>query len=204
MAVFALPALSVVVSAQPRHGGVFAYRGGDNVEECFYVYRTTRAVPGYRNPQVEGRPVRTVAAGRTIAINDRDMVITVMRSAIPSQVLRAFTLPVSVYGSTSYAGDTTEPGSGSVSLYPGQTIELLHAREVEGSTELLFRFNGIAYSAWLDSRPNALAGYLQPLAFPPHETWLHLTPRAGRPAAWVRVGDYNTTTDCAYMDGTPW
>jgi len=94
----ALPAVAV---AQPQHGGTFAFRGGDSFYgECISVYRTTRALRAYRHPRREGASIRTVERGRLIALNDRDMAITVVRSTLPAQALEPVRFDVTSYGTS--------------------------------------------------------------------------------------------------------
>ena len=191
--------------AHPNHSGTLALRGGDGAEECINVYRTSTLIRGYRNPRVQGTPIRTVESGRRVAANDRDLAITVIPEAVQARVVAPITVPVSVYGRTRYVTSENEPATGSLRLATGQPVELLSLECPEGDCTAYFRYDGTVYSTYVGAGSEeqvtaAMSRVFRPDAFPRSELWLRLTARQGRAAAWVRLDDSNSESiDCDYV-----
>jgi hypothetical protein len=181
----ALAAIAPLASAQPRHGGVFAYAGGD----CGTTYVTTRPVPAYAVPQAVGTPVRQVDAGRRVEPNDRSDELTVVRS--PGRLVARRDLEVPEWA---YFDPARTASRAPLRIPRGTRVEVLGDA---GDGYAVFRMGGAVYSgqgtttSGIPVDPSLVdAATRQDFvveSFPETEVWVRLVARGGRPAAWLNT-----------------
>ncbi len=169
--------LAPFASAQPRHGGVFAFAGSGG--DCQGLYATTRQVLAYAQPLAVGNPVRRVEAGRRIGPSDVAEELNVVIRPGRFVARRNVTFDEwSFY-------DRDRQGSGPLQIPRGMSIEVFG--------QDLWRMNGVVYQT-LWAIPATRAGVDADVrrdftteSFPQVEHWLRLAARGGQPAAWLNA-----------------
>lgn len=186
LALLALLAAAPRIEAQgvPRFAGTFAMPGIlCDCDPADYVFRTTRAVPGYADADASGRAVRTVDRGRLIEGNDWSEVITVVTQPGVAVAQAPVTLTgLYHYGAVRFFGTNAGEGEGgaTLTLAAGDRLEYLEVEE----GFVYMRAGGVVYGGdW----PFNDARLRWEREYPASEWWFHLTPKPGRPAAWVRL-----------------
>ncbi len=146
-----------------------------------FVFRTTRALPGYAAPDPAGPVVRTVATGRLIEGNDWDEALTVTVTPGVAVARRALALPGwQRLGAVRSPPDMDGLPEVTLSLAAGDRVEYLLGEEGHA----FLRHDGVVYAGvW----PFGGEDFRWERAEPAYAVWLRLTPKPGRPAAWVRV-----------------
>lgn len=144
------------------------------------VFRAVRALPGYADADTSGSVIRTVATGELIEGSDWDAALTVVDRPDLAFALDTLTLPVQRFGRIRTTENLEEDGEDvALHLADGDRIEFL----IDDFGYGFFRWNGVLYGtpmALLDDERVAWEHAVAQTA-----TWLHLTPKNGRPAAWV-------------------
>jgi hypothetical protein len=179
-----LLSLAAGASAQaPRFAGAFALPGVlCDCDPTDFVFRTTRPVPGHAAPDAASPVVRTVDAGRLIEANDWSEAWTVVLTPAVATALRDTTLQnVHRYGAVRSV-DTFDSGAETAALpiRTGERVEYLTS--VEGYA--FFRYDGVVYGG---DYPFYASAFARDREWGEQAVWFHLTPKPGRPAAWVRI-----------------
>lgn len=174
--------LAAAADAQiPRFAGVFALPGVlCDCDPSDFVFRTTRAIPGYAHPDGAGRVVRTVDTGRLIEGNDWNEALTVTTTPAVGVAIRDLTIENAVsYGRQHSIGDADYGEEvGALTIRGGARIEVYNS--VEGDTYFSYQGNTYAGTIMLDA-------FRWEREWPEDEVWFHLIARPGRAAAWVRI-----------------
>jgi hypothetical protein len=178
--------------AAPRFAGAFAlpYLVCD-CDPADFVFRTTRPVPGYAEPDASGPVVRTVDAGRRIEGNDWDHGLTVVETPSVFVARRDVVYTqLESFGDVRYlVWDAEEafPTRDTLRIAEGDTVEVMTWEE----GYVYFRYGGVLYG----SGASTSDADFRRVRDGDEAWWLHLAPKPGRPAAWVRV-----VTDSAHPD----
>jgi hypothetical protein len=187
-------------NAPPRFSGAFAlpYLVCD-CDPADFVFRTTRPVPGYAEPDASGPVVRTVAAGRLIEGNDWDRGLTVVVAPSVAVARRDVVYTgLEVFGDARYLdGDLYEavPTLDTLRIAEGDTVEVMTWDE----GYVYFRYGGVLYGSGESTSDDDFRWLTRGDG---EAWWLHLTPRPGRSAAWVRIvpdpahADHNVEIVC--------
>ncbi|HLA63540.1 MAG TPA: hypothetical protein VK610_03885 [Rhodothermales bacterium] len=170
--------------AVPRFAGTFGLPGIlCDCEPSDFVFRALRDLPAYAEPDASGRVVRTVARGRLIEGNDWSQAITVVTNPGVAVAQSPVTLTdLHHYGAERFLGTNAGEGEGgaTLTLAAGDRVEFL---EVDAGFAYI-RAGGVVYGGqWPFNDP----AFRWEREYPAIERWFHLTPKPGRPAAWVRL-----------------
>jgi hypothetical protein len=147
-----------------------------------FVFRTLAPLPGYAEPRATSRRVRTVDKNRRIEGNDWDRVLTVTVRPGVYHALRAVPLTgLTRYGPVRFLDDSSE----------GEPVEQLVVRKgqavetVSGGGEgaVMVRIEGAVY---LSDGGELWGDAFQEVDPVVEAVWFRLTPKPGRPAAWVQ------------------
>lgn len=177
---------------EPRvaHAGLFAYFGSMcDCEPRDFVFRAVAPLRGHAAPDAASPVVRTVAPGRRIEGNDWDVLVTVVTSAETRTLARDLRVEGARRMPDPRLGNWTDlPELPAFTLPAGTRITTYDAYGEEG----FFHVDGATYELALP----VLDGDLwsgPPTGEAAVETWFRLRPRAGAPAAWVRI-DWRDTS----------
>jgi hypothetical protein len=176
-----LLAASPRAAAQPAFAGEFAIPGVlCDCDPADFVFRTTTPIDGHAEPDPASPVIRRVASRRLIEGNDWTEALTVVTRAARVVALADTVLAdANVLGTARYDDLEQDAPTTTLSIARGDTLWYLAAYQGYA----WFRHRGVLYGT---------AGGLPIDTFrieeePREVVWFRLTPRHGRPAAWVEI-----------------
>lgn len=152
-----------------------------------FVFRTLVPIAGHAEPRASSRRVRTVDAGRRIEGNDWNESLTVTVRAGLHRALRTTPLTALVHHGRVRFLDGADDGEevGAVVVGRGQTVEILSGG---GEGRAMVRVDGVVY---LSDGGELWGDAFEEVRQITEQVWLRLTPKPGRPAAWILARWYS-------------
>jgi len=170
-------------SAQrPPFAGAFAVPGVlCDCDPTDFVFRTTRPLPGHAAPDAASPVVRTVDAGRLIEANDWSEALTVVPAPNVAEALRDTTLRhLRRHEGVDFLAEA-DTGAVVPELAVRRGDRLEYLTSIEGYA--LFRHGGALYGGDYPF----YGVFRHEREWGGDDVWFRLTPKPGRPAAWVRL-----------------